>query len=102
MSWKTHVPYLIVILADFYLMPFFIRDTGSGMMMLLLIMPLICLITAAVHSLKTGEIIMFAILSGVLFVPEIFIFFNESAWVYAPAYAVIALIGGLIGKTLRK
>lgn len=102
MSWKTHVPYLIVMLIDFYLLPFFIQDTGSGMMMLLLIMPLTCLITAAVHSLKTGEMIRFAIFTGVLFVPAIFIFFNESAWVYAPAYAVIALAGGLIGKTLRR
>lgn len=102
MSWKKHLPYLIVILADFYLLPFFIRDTGSGMFMLLLIMPLICLVTATIHGMKTGKMFTFAALTGVLFIPGIFLFFNESAWVYVPACAVIALVGGLIGKTLSQ
>ena len=102
MSWKKYLPYLIVILVNFYLLPLFIRDTGSGMLMLLLIMPLTCLVTATVHGMKTGAMFVFAIVTGVLFIPGIFLFFNESAWVYAPAYALITLIGGLIGKTLRK
>jgi len=32
-------PYLLVIIIDFYILPLLIRDTGSAMIMLLIILP---------------------------------------------------------------
>ena len=98
---KPHLLYVILTAVNFWILPAVIRNTGMAMVMMLAGLPLITLIIAAVHAWKAGSAIVFAIVTGILFIPAIFLYFNESAWIYAPAYAVIALIGGVVGKSLR-
>lgn len=98
MSIQVHLPYLLLMLLNFTLLPLLIRNTGMAMVMMLVGMPLITLIIAAAHARKAGAVTAFALVTGLLFLPAIFLFFNESAWIYCPAYALIALLGGGLGK----
>ena len=45
-KFKKMLPYLIVNVIAFYLTPFLIKDTGSGMLILLIGFPIICFIVA--------------------------------------------------------
>ena len=87
------LPYLAVLTAVFYLLPLLMRDTGSAMFLMLCVMPLAAFFTGAVYGLRRGF--------SLLFLPTIFLFYNSSAWVYAPACALIALAGNGAGKLLH-
>ena len=43
---KKNMIFYIVLLADFYVIPCLIKDTGSGMIVMLMIVPLVCLVTS--------------------------------------------------------
>ena len=73
---KKNMVFYLLLLIDFYIVPWFIKNTGSAMIVMLVIIPLICLITS--------------------------VFYNSSAWVYVVGYAVIALLGNLIALPLGK
>ncbi|WP_425539216.1 hypothetical protein [Microaceticoccus formicicus] len=97
-EFKKIVPYLVVNFIAFYLLPNLISDTGSGMFILLVIIPLTCVLTGIVLGMKNTFKWYYPVLVGLLFIPSIYIYYNESALVYAPAYGILALIGSLLGK----
>lgn len=99
---KKVIPYLLILVIDFYVLPVFIKGTGSGMIVLLIIMPLICLVNAIVYGIKQGFHMQIALFAGILFIPSIFIYYNSSAWVYALGYAFIALLGNTAGFFVKK
>lgn len=99
---KNMLPYLLVIIIDFYVLPFIIRDTGSGMIMLLIVMPVICFISAVIYAFRNGFHLLFAIMTALLFIPTIFIFYNFSAWIYIVSYGITALLGNMLGLALKK
>ncbi len=92
------LPYLAVLTAVFYLLPLLMRDTGSAMFLMLCVMPLAAFFTGAVHGLRRGFSLLLPLAALLLFLPTIFLFYNSSAWVYAPAYALIVLAGNGAGK----
>ena len=99
---KKHIlpllPYLAVLTALFYLLPLLTRDTGGAMFLMLCVMPLAAFLTGAAHGLRRGFSLLLPLAALLLFLPTIFLFYNSSAWVYAPAYALIVLIGNGAGK----
>lgn len=98
---KNWIYYLIIFIA-FYLVPILIKDTGSGMFILLIVIPLITLITSIIYGLRNTFDFIYPLLVAILFIPTLFIYYNISAWVYIIAYSLIALIGEILGKTLQK
>jgi hypothetical protein len=94
---KSEIIFYLVIILDFYLLGHFVMDTGSGMFILLIVVPVICLITSIIYGLLIGFRLYFSLIVGILFIPTIFIYYNESAWVYAVAYAIISFIGQALG-----
>ncbi len=94
------LPYLAVLAAVFYLLPLLMQDTGSAMFLMLCVMPLAAFLTGAVHGLRRGFSLL-PLAALLLFLPTIFLFYNSSAWVYAPAYALIVLAGNGAGKLFR-
>jgi hypothetical protein len=94
--------YLLFFVIDFYALPLFMKDTGSAMVMMLGIMPVICLVTSVLFGGKNGFCYWFPLLAGILFIPSVFIFYNSSAWIYAVSYGVIAFVGMLIGMLFHK
>lgn len=100
---KKHsiIPYLFTILFCFYLLPFFIKDTGSGIFLLLIIIPVIIFINAVVYGKNRGFNIVYSIIVVIFFIPTIFIYYNESAIIYSFIYGIISLIGNAIGSKLQ-
>ena len=101
-SLKAMLPFWGIILAGFYLLPAFINNTGSGMLIILIALPLICFASAFFYGIKQGFNIAYSIVVALLFIPSLFIFYNVTAWVYIIAYAVLSLIGNLIGTIFYK
>ena len=95
---KNWIYYLIT----FYLIPILIIDTGSGIFILLIVIPLMTLITSIIYGLRNTFDFIYPLIVAILFIPTLFIYYNSSAWVYVIAYSMIALIGELLGKTLQR
>lgn len=98
---KNWINYFIILIA-FYIVPMLIKDTGSGMFILLIVIPLITLITSLIYGLRNTVDFIYPLIVAILFIPTLFIYYNSSAWVYVIAYSMIALIGELLGKTLQR
>lgn len=94
---KRAWPYLLVMILGFYLLPLVIRDTGTAMLILLAVIPLICFVCACIYGMKNLFSPYYALAVTVLFLPSVFIFYNVSAWVYAVGYGVVAVLGNLVG-----
>ena len=94
--------YLVFNILNFYILPLFINGTGSGMVILLVIIPLICLCISAIYGKCYSFNIVYPFTVAISFIPAIWIYLNESAWIYVPAYGIIALLGNLIGASIYK
>lgn len=93
-------PYLFIIGLAFYGFPFMDRD--SGVLTLLILIPLVCFLSAIVYGVKHSFSLVYSILAMVLFIPTIFIFYNETASIYVGVYGVISIAGNLIGSLIKK
>ena len=94
--------YLIVITLAFYVLPAFINDTWIGIFFLLILTPIICFVTSIIYGIRHSFNLIFLLLIMILFVPTIFIFYNESAAVYVLIYGIIATTGNLLGSLIKK
>lgn len=97
---KQMLPYLLIMIGIFYISPMLIIDTGSGMFILLVLVPLACLLTSLAYGFKNSFTLTFPILVMLIFIPSIFIFYNDSAIVYVFAYGAISLVGSFLGASL--
>ena len=96
------LPALFVLFMFFYLLPFFGQDTGSFMVILLLITPAACLVVSLYQGYRTGFHIAFPLLAGILFAPTLVLYYNYTAWVYILIYALIATAGMALGSAFHK
>ncbi len=99
---KKAIPYFIVNVLSFYLLPLVIKDTGTAIFVLLVATPAICLISSLFYGVLNGFYWLYPTAIAILFVPTIFIFYNYTAWIYIIAYGVIAIVGNLIGMAFHK
>lgn len=99
---RKMLPYLLVILLAFYLLPLTIKDTGSAMLILLYLFPTICLIISFIYGIKNSFNWLFSLIVMLMSIPAIFIFYNESASIYIVPYGVISLIGNFLGSVVYK
>ncbi|RRD94889.1 hypothetical protein EII17_05610 [Clostridiales bacterium COT073_COT-073] len=98
----TLIPYMVGLTIIFYMLPLLIRDTGSGMFILLLVIPVLTFICSITYGIKQGFDLLFSFAVAILFVPTILIYYNLSAWIYIIVYALISLAGNGIGKIFHK
>ena len=101
-KFKKMLPYLIIIILSFYLLPFVMKDTGTAMTMLLVVIPAICFVCSILYGIKNSFDLFYVTAVSILFVPAIFIFYNASAWVYVPGYGIIASAGNAVGMIFYK
>jgi len=101
-KFRKMIPYLLINVAIFYLLPLLGNSTGSFLIILLVIIPSSCFITSFVYGYNYGWNMILPIVIGIIFIPAIFIYFNSSAWVYVVGYSVISAAGVFIGKTNKK
>ena len=92
----------VVVAGLYYLNPvFLIHDTGSAMFLLLIGIPVIVFVVSMLFSVKFGYYWYFPIVIGLLWIPNLFLL-NDSAAFYILMYAVVSLIGQLIGLLFKK
>ena len=94
---KNMVPFLAGILATFYLMPLFMKNTAGAMMVLLFAMPVLCLGISFAYGRRRGFHWIYPLAVSLCFLPSIWIFYNESALIYAAVYGALALLGSFLG-----
>ncbi len=101
----TFLGELCIVAVIFLVLPFLIVDTGSAMGILLIATPLLCVgISAAFGcwmSLRT-VLLWVPLASVVLFFAAMLLHYNETAWGYGVAYAVLLAAGGGTGYWIRK
>ena len=99
---KGMLPDLAYVAAAFYLLPLLMRNTGGAMILMLVLLPLLCLLLSMFYGARRGFHPLYAVLVALLFVPSLFLYYNASAWVYAPAYGLIALAGNALGLLFNR
>ncbi len=102
---KKYVKEIIILLvqsAVFYLVPLFgMTDNPMGMVLLIVLLTLgLSLILGAVSKEKIKY--LYPVIISVLFIPSVFIYYNETALVHAIWYLVVSLVGVAIGTVINK
>ena len=91
--------YPIILIIVFYLLPILFK---GGIIFLFLINPLTVLLSSIICSGNYKIKFFVVFMTILLFLPTIFIFYNESAWIYVVFYAVISFAGCIIGSIKGK
>ena len=94
---KNMIPYLVGILAVFYLLPLCMRDTGGAMMVMLFAMPALCVTISFFYGRHHGFHLLYPLAVGLCFLPSVWLFYNESALIYVAIYGAMALFGSFLG-----
>lgn len=100
MKYKKYIIYVVIISALYYLLPL-VPAKNFMVMTLLFFYPLANFLLGLIFFQKRLDWLL-PVVSAVLFLPVIFIYYNESALIYLPIYSVINLFGCLTSKILRK
>ena len=81
----------------FYIFPLFAGPTDAiGMVMLIILATL--LLSIAIGSISKQKIkYLYPIIISIIFIPSVFIYYNESALIHSIWYLVISSIGMIIG-----
>lgn len=86
----------------FYVFPLFAGPTDAmGMVFLILLATLLLSLVMGILS-KYWIKYLYPAVTAVLFIPSVWIFYNESALIHAVWYLAIASIGLILGSLLRK
>lgn len=99
---KEMLPYLFVLFVNFYILPLFMADTGTAMILLLVVMPGICAGCSLLYGLKRGFHTAYPVLAAALFIPTIYIHYNSSARVYTAVFGAAALFCSGLGAWIHK
>jgi CDP-diglyceride synthetase len=99
---KENIVHIIINLIT-YLSLLLIKDTGSGMMILIILIPLLISINSIIYGFKSENFdLLYIIISALLFIPFVYILMNESALVYVLIYLIIITIFYIIGYFIKK
>lgn len=92
---------LLIQLFMFYIFPLFAGPTDAiGMVILILLFTLLLsMILASISDKKIKY--LYPIIIAVLFIPSVFIYYNESALVHSLWYLVVSIAGILLGTLIR-
>lgn len=93
---------LIIQLVMFYIFPLFAGPTDAIGMVLLIIIATFILSTIMGTISKEKIKYLYPIIVAIVFIPSIFIYYNESASIHSIWYLVISSTGMLIGTAAQK
>ncbi|HEX5597016.1 MAG TPA: hypothetical protein VFX61_13525 [Micromonosporaceae bacterium] len=100
-----YITFIAVCVALYYLVPLVDRlyppEAKIGLVLLVLVNALVVLILTAVYSAMTRPAWPFPLLAAVLFIPSIYIYYNDSALIYAVFYLIVGAVGLGIGLAIR-
>jgi len=102
---KKYLKEIIIILIQlfmFYIFPLFAGPTDAMGMVLLIILSTLLLSIILGNISKEKIKYLYSIVIAILFIPSVFIYYNESALVHSIWYLVISYIGLLVGSIIHK
>ena len=91
---------LVVQLFVFYIFPLFAVDAIGMVVSMLLLTFLISVIIGSISKERIKY--LYPIVVSIVFIPSIFIYYNESAMIHSIWYLVISALGLLLGIFLHK
>lgn len=93
---------LIIQLFMFYIFPLFAGPTDAmGMVFLIIVTTFI--LSIIIGSISKEKIkYLYPIVIAILFIPSVFIYYNESALVHAVWYLIVSFIGLILGTVIYK
>ena len=100
-KYRLLLVYVVVALLYYFIPVFLIQDTGSVMFFIVIGIPVIVFVVSMLFSVKFGYYWYFPIVIGLLWIPNLFLI-NYYADIYILMYAVVSLIGQLIGMIFKK
>lgn len=93
---------LILQLYMFYISPLFAGPTDAMGMVFLIILATL-LLSIIIGSVSKEKIkYLYPIIVAILFIPSVFIYYNESALIHSIWYLVVSFIGVLVGTVIYK
>lgn len=102
MKYKALYGLLFVMLLTFYVLPIIIQNVVLGILILWFVNPIISFACSYAYGKRICFHIIIPVLIGVMFAISTFIFYNDSALVYAVFYGMFGLLGLSIGSYIRK
>ncbi len=102
---KQAALYLAVLCAIYYIAPLPNLAAGSAdylMYMLYIINPLACFAANALYAANYAFFWPLPLLSGALFTPAVFIYYNGTAVIYIFSYIFLSYIGAAVGHSINK
>ena len=102
---KRYLKEIIILLLQlfmFYIFPLFAGPTDViGMVVLIIVATL--LLSAVIGLISDKKMkYLYPIITAILFVPSVFIYYNETALIHSVWYLVVSSVGMIIGAILRK
>jgi len=98
---KTLV-YALACLLEFGLLPLLIHDTGSAIVLMLIVLPAVTILLAGLFGFFGGKCRYALLLPCAVFAATLFLFYNSTAWVYIFVHGVLGLVGWAIGRWIGK
>ena len=86
----------------FFWLPLLIRDTGSGMLFLLVIIPLLCVCFSCINARKNGFQWRVPLIAAGWFLCSVPLFYNKTALPYAIVFFLLSCLGQAFGAALRR
>lgn len=99
-----YIKELIIILLQlliFYILPLFAGPTDTMGLVVLIIFFTFVLAIFMGDMCNKKIVYIYPLLISILFIPSIFIYYNESALIHSVWYFVVSSIGLLIGKIIK-
>lgn len=101
---KIKLEYLIILfnILIFYIIPLFSGPADvMGMIVLMILLTFILSIICAFIS-KSNIKYLYPIIISILFIPTVYIYYNDSALIHSLWYLVVSIIGLLVGTIIKK
>lgn len=102
---RLYIKEIIVMLLQlfmFYVFPLFAGPTDAiGMVVLIILATFLFSIVLGLISDKKMKYV-YPVITAIVFVPSVFIYYNETAMIHSMWYLVVSSIGMIIGTILRK
>lgn len=102
---RFYIKEIIVMLLQlfmFYVFPLFAGPTDAiGMVVLIILATFLFSIVLGLISDKKMKYV-YPVITAIVFVPSVFIYYNETAMIHSMWYLVVSSIGMIIGTILRK
>ena len=104
-SMKRYLKETVILLLQlfmFYIFPLFAGPTDAiGMVFLILVSALVLSLVIGIIS-KEKIKYLYPVVIAVLFIPSVFIYYNESALIHSLWYFVVSAVGLFVGAFVRK